>query len=88
VVAMTFGDFSDLISFEDFTNISKWRHFATNKVSGYAFDILNECVAYERSKEELGTLQIRRRCCPLQDVLLFCLRKSSSSISNLLIQSL
>jgi hypothetical protein len=51
---MTFGDFSDLISFEDFTNISKWRHFATNKVSGYAFDILNECVAYERFKEELG----------------------------------
>jgi hypothetical protein len=24
------------------------------KVSGYAFDILNECVPYERFKEELG----------------------------------
>ncbi len=68
--------------------LTKWRKFATKKGSGYAFDILNECVAYERFKEELGTSQIRRRCCPLQDVLLFCLIKASSSISNLLIQSL
>jgi hypothetical protein len=52
---MIFGDFPDSILFEDFTNISKWRKFATKKVSGYTFDILNECVGYERFKEELAT---------------------------------
>jgi hypothetical protein len=41
----------------------KWRKFTTKKVSGYVFEILIKCVAFERFKERLVMLQIRT-CCP------------------------
>jgi hypothetical protein len=41
----------------------KWRKFTTKKVSGYVFEILNKCVAFERFEEGLVLLQIRK-CCP------------------------
>jgi len=59
---------SHSIKFQCFTVVTfflgifftKWRKFATKKVSGYAFDISNECVAYERFQKELGTLPFAR----------------------------
>jgi hypothetical protein len=38
----------------------KWRKFTTKKVSGYVFEILNKCVAFERLEEGLVMLPLAR----------------------------
>jgi hypothetical protein len=78
VVVTNFGDFPDgknrgffskkyIYIFQNVIILQifppKWRKFTTKKVSGYVFEILNKCVAFERLEEGSVMLQITR-CCP------------------------